>query len=334
MWPGHSCNFVELAVPRYAAMADKLFGNFVFARKRAVLAANKDLFADLDVLVVTEMTSLALKRYPSLSHLKLVTIPHGVGDDRVGAYDNRMPEFDLVLVSGRKKWDRLCGEIGAVENKIAIVGCPKMEVSARQGDAPSRPLFPDEKPIVLYNPHYRRKESSWLKMGRLILDYFRDNKKFNLILAPHVILYLRKWRHGAFSLDRYQGLPNIHIDTGSSASVDMTYTRMADIYLGDVSSQVYEFLFSQPRPCLFLNPNRLNPRHWQGSNIFDFWKTGEVVESMDEFDNALNNAVANHEHYRAEQKRLVDYVYHTEEGRPPSALAADAIVQRFMRKDS
>lgn len=116
--------------------------------------------------------------------------------------------------------------------------------------------------------------------------------------------------------------------------MDLTYTRMADIYLGDVSSQVYEFLFLQPRPCLFLNPNHLNPRHWQGKgrNIFDFWKTGEVVESMDEFDKALNNAVANHEHYRAEQKRLVDYVYHAEEGRPPSALAADAIVQRFMRK--
>ena len=147
-------------------------------------------------------------------------------------------------------------------------------------------------------------------------------------------MYLRKWRHGAFSLDRYQGFPNIHIDTGSPASVDLTYTRMADIYLGDVSSQVYEFLFLQPRPCLFLNPNRLNPRHYarEGSNMFDFWKTGEVVESMDEFDKALNNAVANHEHYRAEQKRLVDYVYHAEEGRPPSALAADAIVQRFMRK--
>ena len=328
-----SCHFVKLAVPRYAVVADKLFGNFAFVRKRAVLAANKDLFADLDVLVVTEVTSLALKRYPSLAHLKLVAIPHGVED--YSAFDNRTPEFDLVLVSGRKKRDRLIGGIGVVPEQIAIVGCPKMEISERQGVAPSRPLFSDEKPIVLYNPHYERKESSWLKMGRLLLDYFRDNKKFNLILAPHVILYLRKWKHGAFSLDRYQGFPNIHIDTGSSASVDLTYTRMADIYLGDVSSQVYEFLFLQPRPCLFLNPNRLNPRRWQGKgrNIVDCWKTGEVVESMDEFDKALNNAVANHEHYRAEQKRLVDYMYHAEEGRPPSALAADAIVQRFMRKD-
>lgn len=333
MWPGHSCNFVELAVPRYAAVADKLFGNFVFVRKRAVLAANKDFFADLDVLVVTEVTSLALKRYASLAHLKLVAIRHGVGD--YGASDNKMPEFDLVLVPGRKRRDRFLGEIGVVAEQIAIVGSPKMELSERQGDAPSRPLFPDEKPIVLYNPHYQRKESSWLKMGRLILDYFRDNKKFNLILAPHVILYLRKWRHGAFSLDKYQGFPNIHIDTGSPASVDLTYTRMADIYLGDVSSQVYEFLFLQPRPCLFLDPNRLNSRRWQGKgrNTSDFWKTGEVVESIDEFDKALNNAVANHEHYRAEQKRLIDYVYHAEEGRPPSALAADAIVQRFMRKD-
>lgn len=132
MQPGHSCNFVQLAVPRYAAVADKLFGNFTFVRKRAVLAANKDFFANLDVLVVTEVTSLALKRYPSLAHLKLAAIPHGVGDTIVGTFDKKMPEFDLVLATGRKKRDRLCGEIGVVENKIEIVGCPKMEISERQ----------------------------------------------------------------------------------------------------------------------------------------------------------------------------------------------------------
>ena len=133
MWPGHSCNFVELAVPHYAAVADKLFGNFAFVRKRAVLVANKDFFADLDVLVVTEVTSLALKRYPSLAHLKLVAIPHGMGD--YGAFDNRMPEFDLVLVPGRKKWDRFRGAIGVIAEQMAMVGCPKMEISERQGKA-------------------------------------------------------------------------------------------------------------------------------------------------------------------------------------------------------
>ena len=42
--------------------------------------------------------------------------------------------------------------------------------------------------------------------------------------------------------------PNLRFDPGSPASTDMTYTRAADIYLGDVSSQVYEFI-AEPRPC-------------------------------------------------------------------------------------
>ena len=39
----------------------------------------------------------------------------------------------------------------------------------------------------------------------------------------------------------------------------MAYTQRADIYLGDVSSQVYEFLLN-PRPCVFLNPRRFDWR--------------------------------------------------------------------------
>ena len=37
----------------------------------------------------------------------------------------------------------------------------------------------------------------------------------------------------------------------------MTYTKQADIYLGDVSSQVYEFML-KPRPCIFFNPENIN----------------------------------------------------------------------------
>lgn len=53
-------------------------------------------------------------------------------------------------------------------------------------------------------------------------------------------------------LDPYPKLPNLHIDIGSDCSIDMTHTEAADIYLGEVSSQICEFLV-RPRPCIFLS---------------------------------------------------------------------------------
>ncbi len=48
----------------------------------------------------------------------------------------------------------------------------------------------------------------------------------------------------------------------------MSYTTAADIYLGDVSSQVYEFLY-EPRPCLFLNSHEFA---WKSDPNFAHWK--------------------------------------------------------------
>ena len=55
---------------------------------------------------------------------------------------------------------------------------------------------------------------------------------------------------------------------GSVRSIDMTYTDQASVYIGDVSSQVYEFL-RRPRPCIFLNFDRTA---WQGDENFAHWK--------------------------------------------------------------
>ena len=66
----------------------------------------------------------------------------------------------------------------------------------------------------------------------------------------------------------------ILIDTGSERCVDMTYTSAADIYVGDVSSQVCEFL-ETPRPCVFLNAHQID---WQNNPDFAHWHFGDVVD--------------------------------------------------------
>ena len=64
------------------------------------------------------------------------------------------------------------------------------------------------------------------------------------------------------------------VDLGSERSLDMTYALVADIYAGDVSSQVYEFL-ATPKPCVFLNAHGLR---WKDNPDFPNWDLGDVAE--------------------------------------------------------
>ena len=56
----------------------------------------------------------------------------------------------------------------------------------------------------------------------------------------------------------------------------MTYMLAADIYLGDVSSQVYEFLL-EPRPCIFLNGHNVP---WQDNPYYSHWTLGQVIDDV------------------------------------------------------
>ena len=77
----------------------------------------------------------------------------------------------------------------------------------------------------------------------------------------------------------------------------MSYTLAADVYLGDVSSQICEFLV-KPRPCLFANPHHVE---WQTDPCYAAWHLGPVFESVDTLDRHLKQAIESHPRYRALQ---------------------------------
>jgi hypothetical protein len=81
----------------------------------------------------------------------------------------------------------------------------------------------------------------------------------------------------------------------------MTYTRDAGIYLGDVSSQVCEFVL-KPRPCVFANANRAS---WEGDPEYEMWKLGPAFERIEELPAALERAVKEHERFRSVQEVYV-----------------------------
>ena len=190
---------------------------------------------------------------------------------------------------------------------------------------PERPkLFGNDRPVVVYNPHFDQDVASWSRMGLEVLDHFLANPAWNLIFAPHVVLFRRHRRHGAVLPKRYRKAPNILIDTGSERLADMSYIRAADLYLGDVSSQVYEFL-EEPRPCIFLNAHGVP---WQDNPFYLHWTLGQVVERVEPgLGEALAAAFASHPSFLPRQRELFAYTFHDEPGSTAAERGAEAIAR-------
>jgi hypothetical protein len=321
---------VELGLKRRASRFARLALDAVLpAAKLLVYGDNLAFFRSLDVLVVAEKTSLILKARYGLSKLKIVHTRHGAGDRAIG-FDQASRRFDHVLVAGPKIRDRLVNEAKVEPGSISVVGYPKFDLAGAGGGV--HPLINDGRPVVLYNPHVSPHLSSWYTAGRAVLDWFVEHDDHHLIFAPHVMLFerpfvvtvdrLRLDRPGRID-ERYLRAPNIHIDLGSRLSTTMAYTDRADIYLGDASSQVYEFLL-RPRPCVFLNPNLLA---WRDDPNFAHWRAGPVIEDVSDLGRALERARADHAAiYRPIQQALFDYSFDLT-AEPSSDRAARALAR-------
>jgi hypothetical protein len=296
------------------------------AAKLAVYRDHLPFFRSLDALIVAEKTSSILKTRYKLHDLKIIHTRHGAGDRAIG-FNKASARFDHVLVAGEKIRQRLIGQAGIPAERLSVVGYPKFDLV--EGDRPVPGMFGNGKPTVLYNPHVSPHLSSWYRHGRAVLDYFRRNDRYNLIFAPHVMLFHRSTvvtidpprLHRPGKIDHiFYDAPNIHIDLNSSALSDMTYTRIADIYLGDASSQVYEFLYT-PRPCIFLDSHHSDHR---GNPDYAHWRAGTVIENPDELETALFKANAYPDAFRDEQRRMFAASFDlTDE--PSSSRAARAI---------
>ena len=105
----------------------------------------------------------------------------------------------------------------------------------------------------------------------------------------------------------------------------MTYTLAADIYLGDVSSQVYEFLW-QERPCVFLDATGAD---WRENPNYAFWHLGDVVTNVGDVLQAVARASERHGVYAARQKSAVDAAMGAE--RQGASVRAASAIADFVR---
>lgn len=268
--------------------------------KPARLLAWSSRLRAADAILTAERTSTLLRRLPGRCP-PLLHIPHGAGDRAVG-FEKRFRLFDHVFVAGPKDRDRLVASGLVPAQRCHVAGPVKVAAMARQHKG-EQPLFNNSLPILLYNPHFQADLRSFEATARTLIERVREDGRYNLIVAPHVRL-ARNWSpEKRAEWESLSDQNRILVDMGSSRSVDMTYTLAADLYIGDVSSQVYEYLV-RPRPCLFVNAHAIS---WQGSEDFAMWSFGEVITPEADFIAAIDRAFANHASFRPYQQERARY---------------------------
>lgn len=289
--------------------------------KAAMLIANAGTLGRYDAVVTPERTTALLRRL-GVRRPKLVYTQHGAGD-RGGPFEPRLGLFDLVMAAGPKQRDRMVDSGLVAPENCAMVGYPKFDIVEALSPQPKSP-FTDGRPIVLYNPHFDPRLSSWPRWGVQVLERFAADDRYNLIFAPHVRLFDQAGAPDLGPMERFQGRPNIHIDLGGPAAIDMTYTRLADVYLGDVSSQIYEFLRT-PKPAVFLNAHGVD---WVGDESYRHWRYGPVLDDVEALPDAVGLAMAGHSDYLAEQQAGFAASFDLQP-RSSSLRAAEAIAVRL-----
>lgn len=264
------------------------------SRKSLALICNSLRLSRLACLVVAERTSTLIRSLP-LPMPAMVHIPHGAGD-RAKGFEARIARFDHVIVAGPKDRRRMIEAGVATPDTCSVSGYIKTAAIRRIAPNPPR-LFRNDRPVVLYNPHFDPALSSWRGFGRQVLRAFAEQDRFNLVFAPHVRLFQNAGADLRDEIAAFARPDRILVDPGSPRSNDMTYTRVADIYLGDVSSQVYEFLV-RPGPCVFLASTSAD---WRDNPDFAHWRYGEVCHDPAAVMAAVARAASIHDRFRPTQ---------------------------------
>lgn len=251
-----------------------------------------------DAVLAAERTTTILKNLPWW-RVPMIHIPHGAGD-RAKGFEPRLARFDHIIVSGPKDRQRMIAQGLVAPDNCTVSGSIKVAAcKTMQRDA--APLFDNARPTIIYNPHFDHGLGSFSRFAAALIDAVIACDQFNLIVAPHIRMF------EAASLaerDEWQKLAvpgQVIIDLASPRLSDMSYTNAADIYLGDVSSQVYEYL-TVLRPCVFINAHNVV---WRGDPNYAMWQFGPVCNDVPHVMRALEMAGETHAAYIENQRIMV-----------------------------
>lgn len=269
------------------------------AGKGPLLAAIRWRTRGARAIIVPERTSAKL-RMMGWSR-PLIHFRHGAGD-RAPASEARLRAFDLIIVPGEKDIERAVAR-GIDPGRLRTAGYVKLDYLESE-PGPGAPLFDNRLRTVFYNPHFDARTSS-IGVAREVIARFRSQDRYNLVFAPHVRAVEDLSAGEKRALEDLAVPGRIHVDLGSPGLFDMRYVRGADLYLGDMSSQLYEFLV-RPRPVAFINSHGVS---WRDDPRYAGWHLGEVAEGVAGLIDTVDRAFAGHAQKVALQQQAVAFAF-------------------------
>jgi hypothetical protein len=267
-----------------------------------------------DVVVCAEQTSLWLPAVLPM-RARFIDTFHGAGSMMARGHWRRRAGWRTLVAAERDR--RALIALGDDPGRIVTTGYVKAGFDHR---TPATRWFDDDRPIILYTPHWQRHRSSWWGWGAEVVRRLIETNRYNLIFAPHQRLAERAPEVRAFAAS-IAGRSDVHCDLDSFAMVDGSYTAAADIYLGDTSSQAVEY-FMTPRPCVFLDTGNAA---WQNDPSYAMWHCGEVVSDLSDLVATIAGAPDRQALFAAKQVAFAADALGDISGAAP-ARAAQAIV--------
>ncbi len=299
-YPDHQCDLIRMDVTKARKIIDLRY-KLPIPRVKKIFQRYQGRIKKFDVVISPSFAYLRLQKILKDKCPPMIYCAHGAGDGGYG-FDPCIREFALMLVPGPKVLNRMEEEDILPAKGVEMVGYPKFDLLKKM--AAPKSFFGNHNPTFFYNPHFRKDLSSYYDWGNWLLEYFYQRPEYNLIFAPHISIFKRFLSPS--DIDRkYYDAPNIHIDTGSENAINMTYIRVSDAYIGDASSQVYEFLYKR-RPCLFLNAQGIE---WVNNNNYLHWQAGEVVDDIRGLARAVETCFDKHKDYKTIQDGLFEATF-------------------------
>jgi CDP-glycerol glycerophosphotransferase (TagB/SpsB family) len=228
---------------------------------------------------------------------------HGTGD-RKYTFHKDLYNFDLVFIPSKKMYQQF-KELGILNKLRAhlLVEYSKFDYLFYHENDPPLNIFANDLPIILYNPHYDKKLSSFYNDSERIITTILDSEKYNIILSPHPLI--NTWFFKDRIKKRYPKSERLHKDWSSFHKVNFDYMKIADLYLGDISSSVYEWLYFD-KPIIFYNSHNIQ---WKNNPYHKYWELGEVVSDVQQLMDTLEKTFQGQNEYGEVRIKMKDYTF-------------------------
>jgi CDP-glycerol glycerophosphotransferase (TagB/SpsB family) len=229
-----------------------------------------------------------------------VFLEHGIGSKSTSFYSS-VEYFDIYLVEGTQKYNRLKELYPEHESKLAMVGFSKFDEIINFSIKDKEKLFNKynldaDKKTILYAPTFF--PSSIEKMAD---DFPKEFEDCNILVKAHYLTYERKkYKNQLKKFDKWKVYKNCTILPLSE--YDLTpFLAISDVMISDESSAMFEFA-ALDKPTV---SNRYFKLRW--SYYLMPWKlTRRIDKSKEKYRKILDNAFSYNETVAYTKEALVN----------------------------